>query len=164
MSNTLGDPDTGLLRRYYDFGTAFENVLRGGSIHHTSNDVKITDSTGTRIESLTGEKGKVYAYARSGTGGGVDDIQTLSLLNLKDVSTINWQVTSADDDGRTCNRLTNLTVSWQVDSGRSISHVWMASPDEWDACAILSLPFTTSGGYVTFTVPELHRWDVIWMR
>lgn len=167
MSRQLGDPDSGKLRKLYDFMTAYENVLRGDSLQNNYHRIEIMDSNGKPLADRDGNPGSVYTVTKSGHDG-YHDIETINMLNLTDVSNVNWQIRNkADEASKVVKTKKNLKVKYYVDSYRRIDKLWMASPDREDGRS-QTLDFKRSwdehGDYIEFTVPSLEYWNLIYMK
>ncbi len=140
------------VRRMYDFVTAYENLLRGGP-EPVQRDIALT---GVRQSSL-GAGDAVWAFATAGGG-----YEMLHLINLTGTDSL-WR-----DEQQTKPQPTpiaSILVRYHTES--SVSGVFLASPDGEDI-APQSLAFETGsdekGSYITFTVPSLHYWDMVFMR
>lgn len=142
------------MRNYYDFLVAYENLLRG-DIENISNTVSLTGISSSTLA----EAGKVWTFTK--TGGGNDIIH---LINLLDQSTIDWR----DYDGNypIPTTRTDIEVKYYYGSG-TINSVAMASPDYENGKSFL-LSYTSDsddkGSYITFTVPSLQYWDMIYIN
>ena len=167
MSRQLGDPDSGKLRKLYDFMTAYENVLRGDSLQNNYHRIEIMDSNGKPLADRDGNPGSVYTVTKSGHDG-YHDIETINMLNLTDVTNSNWQIRNkADEASKVVKTKKNLKVKYYVDPYRRIDKLWMASPDREDGRS-QTLDFKRSwdehGDYIEFTVPSLEYWNLIYMK
>ena len=167
MSNKLGNPDNGKLRKIYDFVTAYQNVLRGDSIQNNYHRVEITNSEGRQLADRYGGAHSIYTITKSGHDG-YHDIETLNMINLTDVSNVNWQVSTKEDEAsKVVNNTGKLHVKYYVDPFRRIDKVWMASPDKNDGRA-KTLDFKRSwdknGDYVEFDIDNLEYWNLIYMK
>jgi GH15 family glucan-1,4-alpha-glucosidase len=139
---------------YYNFGTAYENLLRDG-LSDSSNAISLPGGPST---STNGSAGTVWTFARSKTGTDV-----LHFINLLNVSSNDWMDTNATKPAPT--KQTNVAVKYYYGSG-SPSAVSFASPDVNGGIA-QTLSFTTGsdggGNYVSFTLPSLSYWDMVWV-
>ena len=167
MSRQLGDPDSGKLRKLYDFMTAYENVLRGDSLQNNYHRIEIVDSNGKQLADRDGNPGSVYTVTKSGHNG-YHDIETINMLNLTDVSNVNWQIRNkADEASKVVKTKKNIKVKYYVDPYRRIDKLWMASPDR-EGGRSQTLDFKRSwdehGDYIEFTVPSLEYWNLIYMK
>jgi len=140
---------------YYNFETAYENLLRDG-LSDNSNVISLPSGPTT---STNGSAGTVWTFARSKTGTDV-----LHLINLLIVTGTDWMDTNATKAAPTTQ--TNVTVKYYYGTG-SPTAVNFASPDVNGGIS-QSLSFTTGsdggGSYVQFTVPSLQYWDMVWIN
>lgn len=174
MSDELGNPDTGKLRKYYDFSTAYENLLRGGNLQKNNNSVEIWNGSsvgqGKNLMSRGSEVNKIMTTTKSGHNGKIDDVETINLVNFVGVDNINWQVNnSLDDSQKNIQTQKNLWVKYYPDEGRDIKNVWVSSPDKAYESTNKNLAFETktdSNGkkYIEFQVPSLEVWNLIYMN
>lgn len=140
--------------RYYDFMTAYQNLLRDAT---TDAEVTVspdcTDS-GLRlsINAWPPRQGAVTTYAKT-----VNGKQVIHLLNFTNADNLNWR----DLDGTmpAPDTLTDIPLRMAY-SGGNISKIWVASPD-CHAGASQQLAFEQADGYVTFTVPYLEYWTML---
>ncbi|GGG33796.1 cycloisomaltooligosaccharide glucanotransferase [Hymenobacter glacieicola] len=134
------------LTAYYDFLTAYQNLLRGPD--RTFASVALT---GTNVQAWPPALGKVAAL--STTVGGS---QVFHLLNFRDARTLNWR-----DDNQVQpipTPVTNLNLSFPL--GTAVTKLWVASPDI-NRGLPRQLTFTQSGGTVSFQLPELNYWTMV---
>ena len=167
MSDTLGNPDHGKLRKLYDFVTAYQNVLRGSSIQNNYHKIEITDENGKQLADKDGASGSIYTVTKSGHDG-YHDIETINMMNLTKVTDNNWQIrTKEDEASKQVAKTGKLHVKYYVDTFRRIDKVWLASPDANDGQA-KTLDFTrgwdSGGDYVEFDVPSLDYWNLIYIK
>lgn len=175
MSDTLGNADTGKLRKMYDFATAYENFLRGGNLQRTTNKVEVWtgnavgdgQNLAVKNESVPGT---IMATTKSGHNGAIDDAETISLINFRDVTDTHWQVNNADEESRkTIKEQKDLWVKYYPDDGRSVHDVFVSSPDAKYQSTNQKLDFTShvdeqGKTYLTFKLPSLEVWDLIYMK
>ncbi len=168
LSTELSNENNGGLRKLYDFQVAYENFLRGGNLQKNHHKIEVTQN-GQNVGSENGEANKIWYMTKSGHGNKIDDAETINLINLKDVSHIGWDIKNqSDDDKKQVNTQYNVHVKYHVDNGRDVKNVWIASPDKWLDGNNQKLNFTkghdNDGDYVEFDVPQLHYWDLIYMK
>lgn len=173
MTKELGDPDTGKLRDYYDFSTAYENILRDPALAKNHNKVEIWNGSkvgdGQNLSVGDSQVGKIMTLTRSGHSG-LSDLETINLVNMVGVKNINWQVNNAlDNNNKQIETQKNLHVKYYPDENRNIENVWVSSPDSNYKSANQNLDFETktdSSGkkYIEFSVPSLQVWDLIYMN
>jgi GH15 family glucan-1,4-alpha-glucosidase len=143
------------MKDHYDFITAYENLLFDA-------DVAYGDG-GTQWLSISGE-----SISGDGSGDTIwytlrrdDDYDILHLVNLLD-NDDQWR-----NEATTPTVKSDLSVKYYIGPDASVSGVYVASPDI-DHGATESLSYSTSsdssGSYVSFTVPTLKYWDVIYIE
>ena len=140
---------------YYNFLTAYENLLRDGLTDNTN----VISLPGGPTTSTTGAAGAIWTFARSKTGTDV-----IHLINMLNVTSTDWMDTNATKVAPTVQ--TNLVTKYYYGTGTPTS-VSVASPDI-NGGAAQTLSFTTGsdsgGAYVQFTVPSLNYWDMVWVN
>lgn len=140
---------------YYNFLTAYENLLRDG-VTDNNNVISLPGGPAT---STNGTAGTVWTFARSKTGTDV-----LHLINMLNLTSSDWMDTNANKVAPTVQ--TNVVTKYYYGTGTPTS-VSLASPDI-NGGASQSLSFTTGtdagGAYVQFTVPSLNYWDMVWVN
>lgn len=140
---------------FYDFITAYENLLRDGG----------NAWTGVDAVSLTGEinfnqwppqKGNVATVGKN-----LDDGKTsvVHLLNYTNAIHLDWCDTNADQQEQ--DLIENKEIELSID-GRSgtIKSVWCASPD-FDFGVARTLEFTQNSDKIKLTLPALKYWTMI---
>lgn len=175
MSDTLGNADTGKLRKMYDFVTAYENFLRGGNLQRTKNRVEIW--TGSAVgdgQNLAVKNesvpGTIMATTKSGHNGTIDDAETINLINFRDVTDTHWQVDNANEESqKNIKEQKDLWVKYYPDDGRTVHDVFVSSPDAKYQSTNQKLDFTShvdeqGQTYLTFKLPSLEVWDLIYMK
>ncbi|MBT8163504.1 MULTISPECIES: glycoside hydrolase family 66 protein [Arthrobacter] len=143
------------LREYYDFQVAYQNLLRDGS-HRAGNSAEVWGLN----TSTTGSAGTVWLQAMS-TGAAT----ALHLINLLDNPSDHWRDDNADYPEPA--ERTDFTVKLYIaDSTPNDVKVRFASPDR-NSGAVEELKAKRArdsrGTFLTFTVPSLKYWDVIWL-
>lgn len=145
---------------YYDFLTAYENLLRGGQ-KNTGQTVSVTGQT---VQS-SATPNTIWAFSKAD-----DSYEVAHLINLVGQSSIDWQTGACSGCTYTSAhsapiQMTNLTVKYYAI--KTVKSVTFASPDV-NGGRSMSLPFTTGsdsgGSYVTFTIPSLLYWDMVYMK
>ena len=140
---------------FYDFITAYENLLRDGG----------NSWTGVDAVSLTGEinfnqwppqKGNIATVGKN-----LDDGKTsvIHLLNYTNAIHLDWCDTNADQQEQ--DLIENKEIELSID-GRSgtIKSVWCASPD-FDFGVARTLEFTQNSDKIKLTLPALKYWTMI---
>lgn len=139
--------------RYYDFMTAYQNLLRGTSTADEFDcEVKSTDaSKRVNINTWPPQKGYVTTYARKAGAKCV-----VHLLNFRNIDNLSWR----DLNGtRPAPRLT-LNTPLEIACNDKIEKVWAASPD-CHGGAPVELPFVQKDGKVSLTLPYLNYWTML---
>ncbi|WP_323028032.1 glycoside hydrolase family 66 protein [Gelidibacter japonicus] len=135
------------LKEYYDFMTAYQNLLRDGGEFITTS---IT-STDLNFNNWPPVFGNVSAVAKR-----FANRQVVQLLNFNGVSSLNWR----DNEKTQTRPHTFYNVNMTIDSPMSVSKVWFASPD-FEGGASKELEFKNNGNSITFTLPYLNYWSMI---
>lgn len=149
-SNLMLKPDLkSALVDYYDFLTAYENLLRDGGDFNLPNmnslDGKMLFST------AIGSMGSVSVVGKE-----FENRQVIHLLNHMDSKTSEWR------DNKAQQTIPRLIKNSQLEfiSSKAVKDVWVASPDIIGG-ASRSVSFVQSGNKVVFTLPELKYWSMI---
>ena len=140
--------------KYYDFHTAYENLLRDGGSEYRPPLAVANESVTIAYWGTAGPKtGQITAYAKRNVKGK----QVVHLLNFIKANSVSWR----DLDGTmpTPQTVENLTITIGG-QGNKIKNVWYASPDVYNGIP-QNLHFSQTGKEVTFTVPKLQYWDMI---
>lgn len=137
------------LINYYDFMTAYQNLLRDGGDFQGA-DVSFVDSD---VQCQPWPAGKGYVAT---VGKKVDGKDVVHLINFTDASHMVWR------DPKGTQSEPELIESPTVDIAVSgtPSKVWFASPDINGGVA-QTLDFTQNGGKITLTLPSLKYWDMV---
>ncbi len=143
----------------YDFAVAYENLLRDGVAE--APDVHLS-LTGTAV-STDGRAGTVWVMPKSKAG-----FLVAHLINLTGSTSDEWR-----DENASCpapQTLTAIQVKMHVGGAPikpGVSRLLWASPDR-DHGASHLLAYTAgtdgSGPYITFTLPSLHYWDMVYLE
>ena len=147
MSNEL----TTALTTYYDFMTAYENLLRdGGEVV----DAGVSCTNGVAaINSWPPVKGQVTAYSRQKS-----NCKVVNLLNFSNVSN-DKHLTCRDVDGDMPEPSLKQNLQISI-SASNTTRVWMASPDR-NGGVPQELEFVQSGNDIVVTVPSLKYWTMV---
>lgn len=143
------------MKDYYDFITAYENLLFDPDL--------IPGDSGLQWISIANE-----SISGDGSGNTIwfltrrnDDYDVLHLINLIG-NDDQWR-----NEANTPPTKTNLSVQYRMGPNVTVSGVYLASPD-FDHGKTSSLSFTTGtdnvGDYISFTVPSLTYWDMIYIK
>lgn len=136
---------------YYDFLTAYENLLRDRgtdlSIPVVANSSEVT------INSWPPKLQTVTTVCRE-----VNGKKIISLLNFSQANSLSWR----DMDGTQPEpkALSNIPLAVKT---KDVKKVWVASPDALGGVAY-ELPFQQQGDYITFTLPSLKYWTMVVME
>lgn len=139
--------------RYYDFMTAFQNLLRGESTAaEFKSDLACSDATKRiNVNAWPPKQGGLTTYSKNVAGKKV-----IHLLNFRNIDNLSWR----DLEGtRMAPRLT-LNTPLTMTCKEKVTRVWTASPD-YHGGAVQELPFTQKDGKLTFTLPALKYWSMI---
>lgn len=136
--------------RYYDFHTAYENLLRGGDKEETL-AVSTDGSKNVGFVAWPPKLNKVVTFARKH-----GDTHVLHLLNFLNANSLSWR----DMEGTMPAPRVVSKLPIEVQLTDKVNHVYVASPD-YHAGALVELPFTQEGGTLRFTVPSLKYWDMV---
>ncbi len=135
------------LVHYYDFLTAYENVLRD-----SLQTMPVTLSTSSPVSiSPVQSLGTVWYFSEYR-----GNRQVVQLLNYVDARNLLWR----DKDGTQTepDTITNLQLS--IPTNQSVKKIWLASPD-FDGGSPDDISFSQDTNVVSFTVPRLKYWDML---
>ncbi|MBN2982320.1 glycoside hydrolase family 66 protein [Cohnella algarum] len=131
---------------YYDFLTAYQNLLRDGV-----EEIEIPVTSTVIGLSTQPESGKVWQFAKR---KGDQDI--LHLINFTSATTMEWNDTNATQAEPQL--ISDLAVS--VETDRKVRAVWMATPDLYGGSPV-QLEFEQRDDQVELGLPTLKYWDMI---
>ncbi|WP_105615573.1 glycoside hydrolase family 66 protein [Vallitalea okinawensis] len=141
------------LREYYDFLTAYENMLRDEP-HEIrrkvlSEDIKLSKRP---------QPNSVWYFAKD-----VRDYEVLHLINFSDIQSMNWR----DDGGTQVKPTEQKEVSIKYYTDEAIKKVLIATPDLYEGITI-PLEYTQgedeNGNFIELVVPDLMYWDMIMLQ
>ncbi len=139
--------------RYYDFITAYENLLRGDN--GKENDPAVTSSSKAGMKAWTLSKplqtGNIVTYSKL-----YPDTQVVHLLNMVRADSDSWR----DLNGTMPTPSVLTSIEMSVEYAGTAEKVWAATPD-YHGGAVQELAFTQENGKVAFTVPNLKYWTMI---
>jgi dextranase len=142
-----------VLRDYYDFDVAYENLLRG-NLTNNDNPIQLNIPM-----SRDGSPGAVWVFAKTGTNS-----QVLNLINLVGAKNSDWRDDGGSDTAPTAQM--SIDVRYFCGPGTINSISW-ASPDNGEG-ELQTLRFTSGMDngkqFVDFTVPRLAYWDMIYLN
>ena len=139
--------------RYYDFMTAYQNLLRGESTAAEINiDMTYTGSAkNVKIASWPPQQGKITTFAKQ-----TDGKQVIHLLNFLSAKDLSWR--DLKGDAAEPRLVNSIPVKVKID--KTVKKVWVASPDK-HAGAPVELAFKQTKEALSFTVPSLKYWTMI---
>ena len=139
--------------RYYDFMTAYQNLLRGESTAAEINiDMTYTGSAkNVKIASWPPQQGKITTFAKQ-----TDGKQVIHLLNFLSAKDLSWR--DLKGDAAEPRLVNSIPVKVKID--KTVKKVWVASPDK-HAGAPVELAFEQTKEALSFTVPSLKYWTMI---
>ena len=144
MSQELRDA----IVRYYDFMTAYQNLLRGGG---EETEAGVSSTSDVKVAAWPPAIGNVTTFARQ-----LDGRKVVHLLNFIDADNLSWR----DMDGTMPEPRLVEGLPLRVKADTKVSKIWVATPDALGG-AVQELPFKQAGGEVTFTLPSLKYWTMI---
>ncbi len=144
------------MKDHYNFITAYENLLFDANV--------IDNDAGTQFVEITGQ-----TVSGSAAGGAIwqlikrsPDYDIIHLINLTNNDT-KWRNTANAPTS-----MTNLAAKVYIGNDESVSNVYLASPDishgNTQELTITASGTDSKGKYVTFTIPSLNYWDMIYMK
>lgn len=149
MSDAL---ETAIIR-YYDFMTAYQNLLRDKNTD-AENTVLLTCTDQSRNLSINAwppQKSAITTYAKS-----VNSKQVIHLLNFLNTDNLSWR----DLNGTRPEPHLVSDIPLELSVSGKINKVWVATPD-LHAGAPQELAFEQKNGVITFTLPFLKYWTMI---
>jgi dextranase len=135
------------LIRYYDFHTAYQNILRDGL---GESDLKVASSGVPEISYRT-EQGKIWSFAKQKNGS-----EIVHFINLINATTMNWK----DNEANQAEPIELQDVSIVFPTDRKVSKIMFASPDYYNGSPV-QLTFEQKDGQVSLKLPKLKYWDLI---
>ncbi|MCJ8010850.1 glycoside hydrolase family 66 protein [Paenibacillus sp. KQZ6P-2] len=135
------------LTNYYDFLTAYQNILRD---ELQPSDLTVV-STGGPALTADAAQGKIWSFAKK-----KDSSDIVHFINFADANTMNWN----DTEGKQVEpkELQELSISFSRD--RKVSSILFASPDYYNGSPV-QLEFTQQDNQVSLKLPKLKYWDLI---
>ncbi|GFZ33870.1 hypothetical protein CSC2_43960 [Clostridium zeae] len=144
------------MKQNYKFITAYENLLFDPSISYGDQGNQYININGEKI-SGNGTNGSIWHMTRM-----TKDYDILHLINLSNETDSQWRNSTNAPIVKN-----NLNVKYYVPTDATISNVYLASPDLNEGTST-ALSFTTGtdsvGKYLSFTVPTLNYWDMIYIK
>lgn len=137
------------LTSYYDFLVAYQNLLRDGGSFSTIN-VQSQDG-GLSFANWPASQGDVAVLGKKFANRDV-----VHLINFSNASSMEWRDTNGTQ--KEPDLVSNIQI--KVPVSRSVSNVWLASPDI-DGGVARNIEFTQSGNEIILTLPSLKYWDMV---
>lgn len=137
------------LIHYYDFQTAYQNLLRG--IDSKAAFTPTISSSTHAINAWPPQAHKITAFAKK-----VDNMIAVHLLNFLNTDDLSWR----DLEGTRPAPEIKENVQITYTTSRKITKVWTATPDK-NGGVPMELPFTQDGDNVSVTVPSLEYWTML---
>ncbi len=145
---------------YQNFGVAYEKLLRRNISASTAAAPSITSgATGN----TSAAAGSVWLFQNHRSG-----FDILHLLNYQQMSSASFSDVNDNAANAAAPTTTGaLQVKMYVTAGGTLGNLYTASPDV-NHGAPVSLTYATgsdsSGSYITFTLPSLAYWDMVWLE
>ena len=136
------------LIHYYDFMTAYQNILRGIDSKAAFTP---TISSSYPINAWPPQGRKITAFAKK-----VDNMIAVHLLNFLNTDDLSWR----DLEGTRPAPEIKENVQITYTTSRKITKVWTATPDK-NGGVPMELPFTQDDNDVSVTVPSLEYWTML---
>ncbi|HSN10258.1 MAG TPA: glycoside hydrolase family 66 protein, partial [Hanamia sp.] len=134
---------------YYDFLTAYENLLRDGGSFNTPDMISADGKT--TINNWPPQNGSISVIGKD-----LGTCQVIHLINFANASSFDWRDTNGNQT--TPNLFTN--ISYILTTSKPVKKLWMASPDI-DGGVLHEISFTQSANAVSFTLSSLQYWDMV---
>lgn len=135
------------LKEYYDFMTAYQNLLRDGGeftlASITSNDLGINNWPPVI--------GNIATVAKQ-----FDNREVFQFLNFNGASTLNWR-----DNAKVQTRPNSFyNIEITIESNKPVSKIWFASPD-FNGGASQDVEFIKNGNSISFQLPYINYWSMV---
>ena len=136
---------------YYDFMTAYQNLLRDGG---KFNNVTVTSADGSvNIKDWEPATGSIITLGKE-----FDERQVIHFLNFINANSTSWR--DLDGSMPEPSVVGDFTVTIQLPSGKNVGSAWIASPDT-DYGASRALAFSQNGTELSITIPSLKYWSML---
>jgi dextranase len=134
---------------YYDFLTAYENLLRGGG---TFNKPQLQSTDGKmQLNNWPPARRQVAVVGKE-----IGARQIIHLINFSQANSLNWRDASGTQP--VPDAIINGGLS--LITSKEVKAVWFASPDV-DFGAPRQIAFAQSGDVLSFSLPSLKYWDMV---
>ncbi|WP_157278618.1 glycoside hydrolase family 66 protein [Olivibacter sitiensis] len=134
---------------YYDFLTAYQNLLRDGGNWYSPSVT--TSGTPVSIASWPARNGQVASFGKH-----VGSRDVIHLINFVSASHMEWK----DYNGTQAEPVQLSQLQLQIGVNGSVKKVWWASPDV-DKAKSNAIDFEQQGGTISLQLPKLKYWDMI---
>ena len=153
----IGEKLMDAITHYYDFITAYENLIYECKLFDNKVEREVTIASPTnKISQWTYRQGprprRINILAREADSGK----RVFHLLNFMNVNDLSWRDLNGDRPEPPY--VDNIEL--HIDSDVRVNRVWAASPD-FHGGAPVDLQFTQSGRVVTLKVPNLKYWTMV---
>ncbi len=135
------------LVNYYDFLTAYENLLRDSM---QTSSVLLSTTSNTPISPVQ-QLGTVWYFAKQ-----KKNLQIIQFLNYVNASNLLWRDRNGSQPEP--DTIKDLQVSFLT--SHVVNRIWTASPDFYDG-ASADVPFTQDSGKVSFILGHTKYWDMV---
>lgn len=139
------------LVHYYDFLTAYQNLLRGTSLDQS--ELKAEVSTSASDVAITAWPPK--AHTMTTFAKRVENKDVVHFLNFTNTDDLSWRDVNGTRLAPTLK--TNIPVTVKV--ARPVGKLWVASPDI-DGGAVKELSFSQNGSDLSFVLPSVEYWTM----
>ncbi|MGN7178227.1 glycoside hydrolase family 66 protein [Cytobacillus sp. SAFR-174] len=136
------------LIRYYDFLTAYENLLRD---HVSSSSIDITSLDEMPLSKDEPKQGQVWVLAKQ-----AENRKVVHFINFLEATSMEWRDTNASQPLPS----KRSSLRFQIKNERNIVKLWFTTPD-YPSIKPISIPFKRAGDTITFTLPSLTYWDML---
>lgn len=135
---------------YYDFMTAYQNLLRDGGEFNSVN-VKTDEESNIPIKDWEPLTGNVITLCKD-----MGEKQIVHLLNFLDADSTSWR----DNLGTMPEPRKVEAFSIEMEISKEVKKIWIASPDI-NLGVPQELDFTQDNGIVKIDIPSLKYWDML---
>lgn len=139
------------LVHYYDFLTAYQNLLRGRSLDLS--ELKAEVSTSAADVAITAWPPK--AYTMTTFAKRVENKDVVHFLNFTNTDDLSWRDVNGTRPAPSLK--TDIPVTVKV--ARPVGKLWVASPDI-DGGAVKELSFKQNGSDLSFVLPSVEYWTM----
>lgn len=160
----MSDELTDAMIRYYDFATAYENLLMTPSSHEIA--INVAGAAGHTLDCggrtlpvrfapwtvNDGPKpGHIVTYSKR-----IGNRTLVNFLNFMNVDRLSWR----DAEGTMPEPAEASGLELFVECAHKVSRAWVASPDSLSGVPV-EIPFAQDGSAVKLTLPALKYWTML---